>query len=377
MIKFRNAKKVNESIPLLIEIAGPSWSGKTYSALRLATGIGGPVFFVDTEEGRGAHYRHKFDYQYVKMQPPFTYRRYMEHVKAAIEAGAKVVIIDSISHGHEGEGGYLQQHDHEVDRMMRASRQSNPKRDAFNAAGWIKPSRDKNDFVLALGRLALDVPLIFCFRAKEKIKLLKDEKGRTQIVDAGWQPITSAGIDFEMTLRLMLPANSGGVPDLTFESTKVLEEHRAIIGEDTPLSEEMGQALAQWAANAPKAGPVEIDVRDRIAFARNVAEQGTDAYRQWFNALTNDERKVIQPWHEEFKNKAARADNPDTDDVEKVPLYDDKGNVLDRYTPDEWLDAYNDFGLQLASDADAAALQEAFKNYNADSNKLVGKLRGI
>ena len=378
-IQFRNAREIDEPIPLLIELAGPSWSGKTYSALRLATGIGGPVFFVDTEEGRGAHYRHKFDYQYIKMAPPFTYARYMLHIKAAIESGAGVVITDSISHGHEGEGGYLQQHDDEVDRMMKASSQSNPKRDAFNAVGWIKPARDKNDFVLALGRLALDVPLIFCFRAKEKIKLVKDSRGKTQIVDAGWQPITSAGIDFEMTLRLMLPANSGGVPDLTFESTKVLDDHRPIIGENEPLSEAMGAKLAEWAANKPASQP--IDVEQLRTAANAMAEMGMDRYRDYFQGLSNAERKALEPWHDGLKKRAEAIDKDETSPAAEpeagvgISLLGPDGELVGIYPADKWPTAYNDLMLSVASDPDYEAIQQKIKEANVETNQQVLQAR--
>jgi ABC-type sulfate/molybdate transport systems ATPase subunit len=50
---FEARDAVREHVPLLIGLTGPSGGGKTFSALRLATGIqqvtGGDIYFVDTE----------------------------------------------------------------------------------------------------------------------------------------------------------------------------------------------------------------------------------------------------------------------------------------------------------------------------------------
>src|SRR4051794_9429683 len=103
--QFRPA--VRERTPLLIGLAGPSGSGKTFSALRLATGLaaGGPVFFVDTESRRGLHYADQFRFQHCDLTAPFRPNSYLEALTAAKAAGAAVVIVDSMSHEHEGPGG--------------------------------------------------------------------------------------------------------------------------------------------------------------------------------------------------------------------------------------------------------------------------------
>ena len=56
---FTDAPATREHVPLLIGLMGPSGVGKTYSALRLATGIqtvtGGDIFVIDTETNRAKH----------------------------------------------------------------------------------------------------------------------------------------------------------------------------------------------------------------------------------------------------------------------------------------------------------------------------------
>ena len=55
---FEDKPATRERVPLMIGLMGPSGGGKTYSALRLATGIqrvaGGDIFMIDTERRRVA-----------------------------------------------------------------------------------------------------------------------------------------------------------------------------------------------------------------------------------------------------------------------------------------------------------------------------------
>src|SRR6266849_4599710 len=73
--KFEDRPAVREATPLLIGLVGPSNSGKTFSALRLATGIqrvsGGDIWGIDTESRRMLHYADKFKFRHVPFGAPF------------------------------------------------------------------------------------------------------------------------------------------------------------------------------------------------------------------------------------------------------------------------------------------------------------------
>lgn len=77
-------------------------SGKTFSALRLATGfakkLGSRVAFIDTENGRVRYYAKEFDFDDLQLEAPYTSEKYIEAIQAAIDNDYKVVCIDSISH---------------------------------------------------------------------------------------------------------------------------------------------------------------------------------------------------------------------------------------------------------------------------------------
>ena len=110
---------VREKIGLLFGIAGASGSGKTFCALTLAKGIAngtGKIAVIDTEAGRALHYAPKpgislekqpgaFEFLHLDFGPPFTPERYVEAIQACEEAGATVIVIDSMSHEWNGEGG--------------------------------------------------------------------------------------------------------------------------------------------------------------------------------------------------------------------------------------------------------------------------------
>ena len=101
--QFRPAKR--ESVGLILGVAGPSGAGKTFSALRLATGIAGgkPFAFIDTENRRGLHYAEQFTFHHASFEPPFTPERYGQAIKAADDAGYPVIVVDSASHEWAGD----------------------------------------------------------------------------------------------------------------------------------------------------------------------------------------------------------------------------------------------------------------------------------
>lgn len=116
---FRPAKR--SKAKLRLAITGPAGSGKTASALLIARGLTDSwekIGMVDTEAGSGELYvGSKMGdakigaYNVLPLEAPYTPQRYIEAIKLAEEAGLDVLIIDSLSHAWEGEGGVLEMHD--------------------------------------------------------------------------------------------------------------------------------------------------------------------------------------------------------------------------------------------------------------------------
>lgn len=295
---FRPATR--EQTPLLLGIVGPSGSGKTYSALRLAVGIqsavGGKIAAIDTEARRMLHYAEKFKFDYLEFGAPFGSDRYLEAAEAAVAMGAKTVIVDSMSHEHEGPGGYLEYHDEEVARLMESG--GFKSQFAAQIPAWMRPAARRRKMINGL--LQIKANFIFCFRAKEKIKLVK-KNGKTEPVELGWQAIAGEEFVYEMTDRFLLPPGAKGVPDFSQDAfatgvPKMPDDHAAILGNGNQLDEEMGAALAKWALGTP---PVERPPRtDRhesmIAdFEVLAREQGFDAFLASWERTPKEDKAAI------------------------------------------------------------------------------------
>jgi hypothetical protein len=239
---FRNA--VRENVGLLIALAGASGSGKTYSALRLATGLAGgkPFAFIDTEARRGLHYADRFDFLHADMGPPFRPERFVEAIQAAEQAGAGVVIIDSASHEYEGVGGIMEWADELAERGVKSP------------GNWKEPKLAHRRMMQAL--LQARVHLIFCLRADEKIEIVR-EGGKTQVRPLGWMPICEKRFMYEMTASFTLTPEAPGRVRYGLPH-KCQEQHRAMFADGALIGEDAGAALAAWARGegaAPAAQP--------------------------------------------------------------------------------------------------------------------------
>ncbi|MEM1040867.1 MAG: AAA family ATPase [Pseudomonadota bacterium] len=252
-IQFSKAQRTGQKV--LLGIAGPSHSGKTYSALAVATGIknveGGSIFVIDTESGRAGHYADQFDYQIYQMTAPFSPERYLAAIEAAHKAGASIIVIDSMSHEHEGDGGLLDMHEAELQRM---AGNDWGKRERVKFTAWIKPKDQHKKLVNRI--LQLPVHIIFCFRAKDKLVMKKNAQGKNEPVSAGWTPIVASGLDYEMTALLVLPQEAQGRPDFKATATKLPNYFHQFAHDGMQLSQQFGESIAQW-ANGSGALPKE------------------------------------------------------------------------------------------------------------------------
>ena len=90
-ITFRPAVRTNT--PLIIGLAGPTKSGKTYSALRLAVGManGGVIAMINAEGPRGHQYAERFQYVACELSPPYRPDNYSQALLAAKALNPSVV----------------------------------------------------------------------------------------------------------------------------------------------------------------------------------------------------------------------------------------------------------------------------------------------
>lgn len=251
---FRPA--IRENVGLLIGLAGGTGSGKTYTAMRLASGIAGdkPFALIDTEAGRAKHYADQFRFDHGDLSAPFNPHAYAEAIMAADKAGYPVIVVDSVSHLWAGDGGALDMQEAELTRMAGDDWK---KREAVKMAAWIRPKTEHKKMVQRL--LQVRAHLILCFRAEEKIEMIR-ENGKMQIVKKqtatgldGWVPICEKNLPFELTASFLLLATEPGIP----HPIKLQQQHRDLFPTGKPITEQSGKRIAEWAAGgAKKPAPV-------------------------------------------------------------------------------------------------------------------------
>ncbi len=334
--KFSDTDAIRKQVPLLIGIMSPSGAGKTYSALRLATGmqeiLGGDIYGIDTENNRMLHYADRFKFRHVPFSPPFGSLDYLAAIRYCAGKGARITIVDSMTHEHIGEGGYLETAEATVTRIA-GKDASWKERQKVQMLGWADagPKRQK----MIEGIKQFDGCFIFCFRAKEKTKPVKNKEGGTDIIDMGFMPIAGEEWVYEMAVNCMLEPRSDGIP--TWRSDHVGErmmmklpaQFKSIFAEAAPLSEDIGRALATWAKGgaatttsppASEAASSSSPVPPREDGAAGVlleilreltaaAERGTEALRaEWKTLAPKHQRHFEDQLRTTLQPRAAQID---------------------------------------------------------------------
>lgn len=292
MTTFAPAKR--EAVSLWINVIGGTGSGKTYSAMRLASGICGdkPFAVIDTENRRALHYADQFKFDCAQLTAPFTPDAYASAIMAADKAGYPVIVIDSGSHVWSGDGGILDWQEAELDRM---AGDNYGKREACKMAAWIKPKMAHKHMVSKM--LQVRAHIILCLRAEQKIEMVKKD-GKTVIQAKqsltgldGWIPVCDKNLPFEATASFLLTADRPGIP----HPIKLQEQHKAFFTTDKPITEQSGIAIAAWASGtkaapqtpSPASAPADesagaatyISDEEAIALDARCMENGIDVKR--------------------------------------------------------------------------------------------------
>lgn len=291
------------NVPLLLGFMGSSGSGKTLSAMKVAHGICGdkPFAVIDTESGRARHYADSFRFDHADLHAPFRPDAYLDAIIAAETAGYPAIVVDSMSHVWAGEGGVLDWQEEELDRMAGNDYR---KREACKMAAWIKPKMAHKRMVQRL--LQVRAHVLLCFRAEPKVDMVRED-GRTVIKPKatptstdGWIPICDKMLPYELTASFLLTADRPGI----VKPIKLQEQHRPFVPLDSPITEDAGRRLADWAR-----GGVEPDLQALADIGATKASEGTAALRAWWASLTNTQRAALKAGLDsDWKQKAEAAD---------------------------------------------------------------------
>lgn len=190
---------VREKQKALIGMAGPSGSGKSLSSLLLAYGLmkeahpnlseeelWKKIGVADTEHKRMLTYIGQLhngvtigSFKHIDFEPPFNTDRYNMAIKLLKEQGAEVIIVDSLSHQWQGEGGVVETH---------GQMQGN----SFQNWGKLAPESSK----LTKGLTTQDIHMITTLRVKSDyvIELIE---GKNVPKKVGMKPVQKDDMEYE------------------------------------------------------------------------------------------------------------------------------------------------------------------------------------
>lgn len=196
-------KAVKKQAKLKIGLSGPSGAGKTYSALKIASGMSSKrIALIDTENRSASLYADEFDFDSNELDPPYTVDKYINAITEAIESNKyDVLIVDSITHQWAGEGGILNQKE-----ILDSRPGSN------HWTNWAKLTPEQERFKNAI--LHSNIHMICTMRSKQE-HAMQDDNGKKKVVKLGMAPIQREGMEYEFTVMFDLAANHTAIASKT------------------------------------------------------------------------------------------------------------------------------------------------------------------
>ena len=173
------------AVKLKVLLMGPSGAGKTLGGLRLAEGIAADsIALIDSENDRSGYYADvlPFDSMALSSHKPSDY---IAAVDAAVAAGYKVVVIDSLAHAWQNV----------LDRKT-AYEKANPKANSYTTWGTFGMEWEK----LIRHLLDTDVHIIATARSKQAYEQVTGQDGRKKVEKLGMQPQLRDGAEYEFAL---------------------------------------------------------------------------------------------------------------------------------------------------------------------------------
>ena len=242
------AKRIKVCSKVLM--TGASGSGKTQSALEMAMGIyegcgGEGVLFIGTEGDRdklyaqqkSKHGSYTFEYDLIQLSEPYSTDSFIAAIDEGLDAGYKVIIIDSIS----AEWKFL----NDLHDKMPGN--------SFTNWSKLKPKHRK----LIDKILTAPAHIIVCARGKDEW-VLEEKNGKQVPKKVGLGSQTDKDISYEMMLSLQL--------DQDTHIAHADKDNTGLWGEDrfTVITAKDGKALYEWCENGvvedKKVPPIETKV---------------------------------------------------------------------------------------------------------------------
>lgn len=286
---------IREKQKALIGLVGPSGSGKSVSALRLAFGIvkemhpdlpeeelWKKIGAADTEHKRLLNYvGQEFDgmkigsFKYINFEPPYTTDRYNMAIKLLKQQGVEVIVVDSLSHQWQGEGGVVETHG----QMQGNSFQN-----------WGKLAPQSSGLVKSL--TTADVHMITTLRVKSDY-VIEQVDGKNVPKKVGMKPVQKDDMEYEFDTVFSIGMD---------HMARVSKDITNLFYDDFLITEEIGSKLYRYLELG-----VDVQAEERakrVAAEKEKIEQ-VGKIREW-SAANEDIAKVVT--NSEFKKNAQLED---------------------------------------------------------------------
>lgn len=248
-------KATREKSRLRLALMGVAGSGKTFTALQIASAIGKRIAVIDTERGSASKYAGKggFDFDVLELDD-FSPQKYVHAINAAAAEGYDVVVVDSLSHAWMGPGGALDL----VDKAAARERSGN------TYTAWRNVTPQHNALVDAMLRCPAHV--IATMRSKTEYVLEENDRGKKTPRKVGMAPVQRDGMEYEFDV----------IGDLSVDHQLVISKSRcsALAGGVYNLPDDrVAAALQAWLSDGIEPAPSAFKgLREDIRAATSIAD---------------------------------------------------------------------------------------------------------
>jgi len=178
-------KAIKSQAKLRLAIFGPAGSGKTYTSLRIATGMGNKIAFIDTEKGSASKYADKFNFDVLELEK-MSIDDYVDAINIANENGYDVLIIDSLTHA-------WQELLEDIDKLANTKFKGNTWR------AWSEGTPKQKELISAI--LRYNGHIIATMRSKTEWTTEATDKG-VKPIRVGLAPEQGKGIEYEFDMLM-------------------------------------------------------------------------------------------------------------------------------------------------------------------------------
>ncbi len=250
-------KKTNRSSARIrVALQGTSGSGKSYSSLLLAYGLckdWKKIAVIDSEHQSASLYSHLGEYNVLNLTAPYTPERYIEAIDTCEKAGMEVIVLDSLSHEWEGDGGILDMHSQLAGNSF---------------TNWAKLTPRHNALVQKI--LASNCHIVATVRSKQDYVIV-EKNGKNVPEKVGMKGVQRENLEYDFTLFFELDIYNNAT--CTKDRTQLFNPRMPF-----KIDSSTGSKILDW-CNSGKSEPTELSEAVKQINSCNSIEELTLLYQ--------------------------------------------------------------------------------------------------